>query len=56
MTFDFQQPSMAGGIIVFPDAPYAQQPKPPGAIKENVIIRGTSNTAVTVTGTADQKE
>lgn len=57
MMFDFQEVSMAGGVAIYPDFPYAGLPIEPGLVKETVYLTGTSATAgASITGTADQRE
>ncbi len=56
MIFDFQQVSMAGGMIVFPDWPYAVQPKPPEMMHETVLITGSSSNNSSITGSVDSPE
>ena len=54
MFFDFNQPSILGDIVTYPDFPFATVPVQPSAIGETVIITGSpSGSTVSIGGTAD---
>lgn len=57
MEFDFQEVSMAGGIISFPDYPFSALAKQPGMIIDFVELQGKGTSGantVNILGTADQ--
>lgn len=57
MIFDFQETHMVGGIIQFPDYPFAALEKQPSDVMETVVLRGTTaGVSFGLTGTADQPE
>lgn len=53
MILDFQQVSMAGGMIVFPDWPHAAQPLPDSEMHETVFIVGSSPNSQNIIGDVD---
>lgn len=57
MMFDYQMGSFVEGIILFPDWTFADVPKQPVAVKEGIIIGGTTAGAtIGLTGTVDNRE
>lgn len=57
MFFDMQETTLEGGLISYPDFPYAAVPKQPDQIKQTVIVQGsTSSRNVSVQGTSDRSE
>ena len=55
MIFDQQQPSSPyGGVVAFPDYPFAAKPVPDADLRETIIIGGSSATpGGSVGGTVD---
>lgn len=54
MFFDFQESSILGGVVSFPDWAYTDNPKPPEDIIEMSNLTGTSSqTSTTMAGSVN---
>ncbi len=56
MEFDYQQSSMVGGVLSFPNFPFGVLPTQTSAIKETISIGGQYSTSISITGSVDDDE